>query len=113
MINLDAAAAPRRAPVSILPRWLSRRRALILAAVAVAAAGAWLGWPWLVAAGIAPILVVLAPCAVMCAVGACAMKQQAKPGESVAATADTPVAVEGPSAAQAAVAHKSDKSCCH
>ena len=35
------------------------------------AAGLWLGWPALVAAGIAPILIGLAPCAVMCALGLC------------------------------------------
>ena len=47
-----------------------RRSLLVLAAVAFSG-GLWLGWPALAAAGVAPILVVLAPCAVMCALGLC------------------------------------------
>ena len=39
--------------------------------------GASLNWGWLVAAGIAPILIALAPCAIMCALGLCAMKMMA------------------------------------
>lgn len=54
-----------------------RRGLLVLAAVAFAA-GLWLGWPTLVAAGIAPILIALAPCAVMCALGLC-MGRMGKP----------------------------------
>lgn len=55
-------------------RVLGGRRGLILLAVAVLGAGAALNWGWLVAIGVAPILLALAPCAVMCAVGLCAMK---------------------------------------
>jgi len=33
-----------------------------------------LNWGWLVAAGIAPVLVAVAPCAIMCALGLCGMK---------------------------------------
>lgn len=43
--------------------------------VAIAAAafglGAYFNWGWLVAAGIAPILVAVLPCAAMCALGLC------------------------------------------
>ena len=52
-------------------RLLGGRRGLILLAVAVVGAGAVLGWDWLVAVGIAPLLVVVAPCAVMCVLGLC------------------------------------------
>ena len=38
--------------------------------------GAALNWNLLVAAGIAPILLALAPCAVMCTLGLCAMKMR-------------------------------------
>lgn len=44
-----------------------------LAAVLLAA-GLALNWSWLVAAGIAPLLVALAPCAAMCALGLCMRK---------------------------------------
>ena len=54
--------------------YLSGRRGLILLAVVVLGAGAALNWGWLVAIGVAPILVALAPCAAMCALGLCAMK---------------------------------------
>ena len=47
-----------------------RRGLLILAAVAVVA-GLALNWSWLVAAGIAPILLGVLPCVAMCALGLC------------------------------------------
>lgn len=77
--------------------YLGGRRGLIFLAVAVLGVGAVLNWGWLVAIGIAPILLALAPCAAMCALGLCAMKgggkscssgnQSAKgtPGTSVSA----------------------------
>lgn len=51
--------------------YLGGRRGLILLAIAVLGAGAALNWGWLVAIGIAPILVTVAPCAIMCALGLC------------------------------------------
>ncbi|RDL48023.1 hypothetical protein BLJAPNOD_05250 [Ensifer sp. M14] len=53
---------------------LRGRRGLVAGTAAVAIPGLWLGWPWLVAVGMAPILVAVAPCAIMCALGLCAMK---------------------------------------
>ncbi len=49
--------------------YLGGRRALIIFAVAVLGAGAALNWGWLVAVGVAPLLLVFAPCAVMCVFG--------------------------------------------
>lgn len=63
--------------------YVSGRRALIAVAVIALAGGLWLGWPALVAAGIAPFLVAFAPCAVMCALGLCM-------GKSGSAKADRP-----------------------
>jgi hypothetical protein len=59
--------APWRLP------WLSTKEALALAlAVSIPLAGALVfGWPWLVAAGIAPLLLATAPCLAMCALGFC------------------------------------------
>lgn len=53
---------------------LRGRRGLIVAAVALGIPALWIGWPWLVVAGLAPLLIALAPCAIMCALGLCAMK---------------------------------------
>jgi len=47
------------------------RRGLIAAGVVIAVAGLAFNWSFLVAAGIAPALVSLLPCAAMCALGLC------------------------------------------
>ncbi|HJU19238.1 MAG TPA: hypothetical protein VJ770_22520 [Stellaceae bacterium] len=59
-----------------LPIWLRGRRGIVvlgIGAAALAVGGAAVGWPWLVAAGIAPILLSTVPCLVMCALGLCMM----------------------------------------
>lgn len=53
---------------------LTGRRVLWFAAALAAALGLTLKWNWLVAAGVAPVLVSLLPCAAMCALGFCAHK---------------------------------------
>ena len=53
--------------------WLRDRRVQVALAIAVVGAGAALNWGWLVAAGVAPLLLSLAPCAAMCALGVCMM----------------------------------------
>ncbi|MCB4824858.1 hypothetical protein [Roseicella aerolata] len=50
---------------------LRGRRALAMLGLAVVAAGLASQWSWLTAIGVAPILVSLAPCAAMCALGLC------------------------------------------
>ena len=57
------------------------RGALALAA-AVAVPALWLGGPWLVAAGALSLLISLAPCLVMCALGICVMKNCNKKSDS-------------------------------
>ncbi len=53
---------------------LGGRRGIIILAVIALGAGAVLKWDWLVAAGLAPLLIALAPCALMCAAGLCMSK---------------------------------------
>jgi hypothetical protein len=53
---------------------LRGRRGMVIAGTALGAPALWFGWPWLVAAGLAPILIAVAPCAVICVVGVCTMK---------------------------------------
>jgi hypothetical protein len=73
-----------RAVPDAIRRWLGGRRGLIVAGAVIVAAGLALGWSWLSAIGVAPIILSLAPCAAMCALGACAMMKGgsscAKPG---------------------------------
>jgi len=75
-----------------------RRGLLILAAVAIIA-GLALNWSWLVAAGIAPILLGVLPCLAMCALGLCMHRMggkacSGKPGN--ANTVQTIVAPDTP-----------------
>lgn len=69
----------------------------VLAGAAVIGAGAlWFGWPWLVVAGIAPILLTLLPCLIMCgamcAMGMCSKK---KSGAAAADAGQTTTALSG------------------
>jgi hypothetical protein len=64
-------APPLRDASDAVRSTLSGRRGLLVLAAVVLVAGLAMNWSWLVAAGIAPILVALAPCAVMCAAGFC------------------------------------------
>lgn len=54
--------------------YLDGRRGLIMISVAALGAAAFFNWGWLVAIGIAPLLLLLAPCAAMCALGYCMKK---------------------------------------
>ncbi len=64
--------------------YLSGRRGLIVLAVVILGSGLALNWGWLVAVGVAPVLLALAPCAAMCALGLCMNKMGGGscPGES-------------------------------
>lgn len=67
--------------------WLRDRRVLIAIALVALVAGAALNWSWFVALGIAPIVLAMAPCGVMCAIGLCKMgkgKGEAACGKSAA-----------------------------
>lgn len=55
-------------------------RGLTVAGIAVIAIGLAFNWRWLVAVGAAPIILSLAPCAAMCALGLCMnMRGHSKP----------------------------------
>jgi len=60
--------------VTRLKRRLRGRRPLLLAGITMLAAGMALNWDWLTAMGAAPIILSLAPCALMCTVGICCIK---------------------------------------
>jgi hypothetical protein len=58
----------------VIRPWLTGRRGLIIGGLALTVTGLALGWGWLSAIGVAPVILSLAPCAAMCALGACAMR---------------------------------------
>ena len=64
--------------------YVGGKRGLIVLAVGIVVAGAALGWDWLVAVGVAPILLAALPCAAMCALGLCMNKS----GDKSCATDD-------------------------
>jgi hypothetical protein len=75
----------------VLRSWIGNRYVLAIVGLAVAGSGLALGWSWLTAIGIAPLIVSTAPCLVMCAVGACMMCRR-NPGATApsAPPTDTP-----------------------
>ncbi|MBI4203905.1 MAG: hypothetical protein HY527_02655 [Betaproteobacteria bacterium] len=71
--------------LALLRHYIGGRRGLIVLAAGAVAIGLYLSWGWLAAAGIAPLLIALAPCAAMCALGLCANKLAGK-----SCSSDTP-----------------------
>ncbi len=53
-------------------KWTFSPRVWVFAGGAAALAGLLLNWNWLTAAGLAPIILGILPCAAMCALGLCA-----------------------------------------
>jgi hypothetical protein len=51
--------------------WLRGRNGVIAMIVLAVVIGGALNWSWLVAVGIAPLLIAVLPCAAMCALGLC------------------------------------------
>ena len=54
--------------------YLGGRRGLILLIAAALGIGAALNWSWLIAIGVAPLILAVAPCAIMCGLGLCMNK---------------------------------------
>lgn len=67
-----------KATFDLVRYYLGGRRGLILLTVTALGAGLFLNWGWLVAVGVAPLLLALAPCAAMCALGLCMNKMGGK-----------------------------------
>jgi hypothetical protein len=58
------------------------RLVLVGVATAIVAFGLFLGWGWLAALGVAPIILSLLPCVAMCALGLCMMRGGARSCET-------------------------------
>ena len=58
--------------------YLGNRWALLVLAIIAAVAGLAFNWNWLVAVGLAPILLSTLPCLLMCVFGACMMCRSGK-----------------------------------
>jgi hypothetical protein len=67
----DGRVIPETGHSHLRRRWLTRRRLLFIGVTTLMVAGMALNWGWLTAIGLAPLLVSLAPCALMCGLGLC------------------------------------------
>ena len=72
--------------------YLGTRFGLLAIAALALGLGAYSSWGWLVAVGIAPLLLIFAPCAAMCALGLCSMGGKSKSPTDVV----SPGSIEGP-----------------
>jgi hypothetical protein len=91
--------------IASLRHYLDRRRGLIVLAAIALGAGLVLNWSWLVAMGLAPLILALAPCAAMCALGLCMNKMADKPG-SGSERSVTPGVTGAPEATAAPMANE-------
>lgn len=73
---------PQGQEKSGLKGWVTGPRRWMLLGAVVVAGGLAMGWDQLVLLGIAPILVSLLPCLVMCGLGLCMMKCKDKKGKA-------------------------------
>lgn len=95
--------------------YLGGRRGLIALAALALVSGLALNWSWLVAAGIAPLLLSVLPCVAMCALGLCMNRMagkscstrsnaqepaEAATGDAVATTQSDTLVSSGPPAGQ-------------
>ena len=96
---------------------LGNRRFLLAAAIVALVAGAAFNWGWLVALGIAPVLLSLLPCLIMCGLGVGCMKMMAGSGEKQSGQSDTAAGTVESSAALGIAKMDSSSataaSCCH
>lgn len=67
---------------------LRDRRVLMIGGMVVIAGALALNWSWLTAIGAASIILALAPCAVMCALGMCMMAKKSAPNQAHQSTTE-------------------------
>ena len=59
--------------LDVIRSWIGNRRLLAVIGLALGGTGLGVGWDWLTAVGIAPLIVSAAPCLLMCTLGLCMM----------------------------------------
>ena len=64
-------ASPMAGPLFALRGFLRTRFGIIAMAALAIGGGFYMGWGYVVAAGLAPLILGVAPCAAMCALGLC------------------------------------------
>jgi hypothetical protein len=92
--------------------YLGNRRGFLIVGAVVLLAGIGLNWGWLVAAGIAPILLSTLPCLVMCGLGLCMMGRSCEKQSAPSADAKDAVASSGALTANKMNNERFGASCC-
>jgi hypothetical protein len=70
--------------------WLRGRNGVIALVVLAVVIGGALNWSWVVAIGIAPLLITVLPCAAMCALGLCMNRMGGRSCSTEASSVETP-----------------------
>lgn len=70
-----AGMAPSGPVADAVRRWFGGWRGWVILGIVLVVAGLAAGWSWLTAIGVAPLILSVAPCAAMCALGLCAMSR--------------------------------------
>ena len=73
---------PGRDAVNTIRVYLGGRWGLAVLAAVLLIAGLAFNWSWLVAVGLAPLLLAVLPCAAMCALGLCMNHTMKRPSQS-------------------------------
>ncbi len=104
-MNTIPSQTPLRQDLAYAARYYLRGwRNLVALTAVIAVPALWFGGPWLVAAGAVSLLISLAPCLVMCALGLCMMKNcNKKVASSGGAASAVPTTDSTPAVAAAAV----------
>jgi|APThiThiocy_ev2_2_1041544.scaffolds.fasta_scaffold03788_7 hypothetical protein len=95
--DLPTRPEPRESP-GRLRRWLQGRHGLILLAILGLTLGVAFNWSWLVAIGVAPLLLSALPCLAMCALGLCMNRMSSSPAAKASPTGASDAAVPDGSA---------------
>ena len=92
---IDSSPTVARGAFATLRSWSRSRLGLLSLAGVAIVAGLGLNWSWLVAAGVAPLLLSALPCVAMCALGLC-MTQMTRNQASPAPSTDPSGAISPP-----------------
>jgi hypothetical protein len=115
--STKAVNAPPGDFAPIIRRYLGNRRLLLATALVALVAGTAFNWGWLVALGVAPVLLSLLPCLIMCGLGVGCMKMMAGSGAKQPGQSDNAAGTVGSSAALGIAKMDSSAaaaaSCCH
>ena len=92
--------------------YLGNRWALLVLGAGVLFAGTALNWSWLMAAGIAPILLSTLPCLVMCGLGVCMLCRSEKQSTASHDAADAAISPPAPRIAKIDEVSATGANCC-